>query len=112
MGVVLNDDYHYSSLPGRPLDLPPLGQTGLTDASMNNNNNNNNNNTNLRVCYILIFVNLKEIDIYFLTSSPSYLAFALFPSPYLIYHELTPVSCHPNDKMSLNHSCLKLWSSS
>ena len=38
MGVVLNDDYHYSSLPGRPLDLLPLGQTGLTDASMNNNN--------------------------------------------------------------------------
>lgn len=42
-------------------------------------------------------MNLKEIDIYFLTSSPSYLAFALFPSPYLIYHELTPVSCHPNE---------------
>ena len=34
-----------AAYPAAPLDLPPLGQTGLTDASMNNNNNNNNNNT-------------------------------------------------------------------
>ena len=33
-----------AAYPAAPLDLPPLGQTGLTDASMNNNNNNNNNN--------------------------------------------------------------------
>ena len=32
-----------AAYPAAPLDLPPLGQTGLTDASMNNNNNNNNN---------------------------------------------------------------------
>ena len=31
-----------AAYPAAPLDLPPLGQTGLTDASMNNNNNNNN----------------------------------------------------------------------
>ena len=30
-----------AAYPAAPLDLPPLGQTGLTDASMNNNNNNN-----------------------------------------------------------------------
>ena len=35
-----------AAYPAAPLDLPPLGQTGLTDASMNNNNNNNNNNKN------------------------------------------------------------------
>ena len=32
-----------AAYPAAPLDLPPLGQTGLTDASMNNNNNNKNN---------------------------------------------------------------------
>ena len=32
-----------AAYPAAPLDLPPLGQIGLTDASMNNNNNNNNN---------------------------------------------------------------------
>ena len=32
-----------AAYPAAPLDLPPLGQTGLTDPSMNNNNNNNNN---------------------------------------------------------------------
>ena len=36
-----------AAYPAAPLDLPPLGQTGLTDASMNNNNNNNNNNLNI-----------------------------------------------------------------
>lgn len=30
-----------AAYPAALLDLPPLGQTGLTDASMNNNNNNN-----------------------------------------------------------------------
>ena len=34
-----------AAYPAAPLDLPPLGQTGLTDASMNNNNNNNNNSS-------------------------------------------------------------------
>ena len=29
-----------AAYPAALLDLPPLGQTGLTDASMNNNNNN------------------------------------------------------------------------
>ena len=33
-----------AAYPAALLDLLPLGQTGLTDASMNNNNNNNNNN--------------------------------------------------------------------
>ena len=32
-----------AAYPAALLDLPPLGQTGLTDASMNDNNNNNNN---------------------------------------------------------------------
>ena len=37
-----------AAYPAAPLDLPPLGQTGLTDASMKKKkkkkNNNNNNN--------------------------------------------------------------------
>lgn len=32
-----------AAYPAALQDLPPLGQTGLTDASMNDNNNNNNN---------------------------------------------------------------------
>ena len=40
-----------AAYPAAPLDLPPLGQTGLTDASMNNNNNNNNNPLG-QPCYI------------------------------------------------------------
>ena len=31
-----------AAYPAALQDLPPLGQTGLTDASMNDNNNNNN----------------------------------------------------------------------
>ena len=41
MGVVLKITTT-AAYPAALLDLPPLGQTGLTDASMNNNNNNNN----------------------------------------------------------------------
>ena len=36
-----------AAYPAALQDLPPLGQTGLTDASMNDNNNNNNNKTPL-----------------------------------------------------------------
>ena len=32
-----------AAYPAALQDQPPLGQTGLTDASMNDNNNNNNN---------------------------------------------------------------------
>lgn len=35
-----------AAYPAALQDLPPLGQTGLTDASMNDNNNNNNNACN------------------------------------------------------------------
>ena len=63
-----------AAYPAAPLDLPPLGQTGLTDASMNNNNNNNNNNnimvlsTFLTLClleYVIILellINLEYIN--------------------------------------------------
>lgn len=40
-----------AAYPAALQDLPPLGQTGLTDASMNDNNNNNNNRI-LRTEYI------------------------------------------------------------
>ena len=42
MGVVLKITTT-AAYPAALQDLPPLGQTGLTDASMNDNNNNNNN---------------------------------------------------------------------
>ena len=41
-----------AAYPAAPLDLPPLGQTGLTDASMNNNNNNNNNKRFIIRCQV------------------------------------------------------------
>ena len=47
-----------AAYPAAPLDLPPLGQTGLTDASMNNNNNNNNNN-------VFLFVNILRTKLFF-----------------------------------------------
>ena len=40
-----------------PLDLPPLGQTGLTDTSMNNNNNNNNENLLFIISNIVLYSN-------------------------------------------------------
>ena len=40
-----------AAYPAALQDLPPLGQTGLTDASMNDNNNNNNNNQSINQSY-------------------------------------------------------------
>ena len=48
-----------AAYPAALQDLPPLGQTGLTDASMNDNNNNNNNSISH------LYINLLNTKFYF-----------------------------------------------